>query len=225
MSNDQTGIRNFNASVKRFGYVFATVALVCNFAPALYVSLSTGTFPSLGELFQLWIAAAAAFGVGYFVQPVSFFPMINMAGSFMCWICGNVGEVRVPAATMAQKVTNCEQGSPKAEIMSCIGICASVFVTVTMVTFFALLGTQIMPYMPKFVLKAFGYILPCVLGAVYADLTSKNFLLGVIIVISSLTGIIIVPKLGIPGGLTMLINIAVAVAIARVYFKTALQGK
>ncbi len=82
-----------------------------------------------------------------------------------------------------------------------------------------------MPYMPKFVLKAFGYILPCVLGAVYADLTSKNFLLGVIIVISSLTGIIIVPKLGIPGGLTMLINIAVAVAIARVYFKTALQGK
>ena len=141
-----------------------------------------------------------------------------MAGTFMCWICGNVGEVRAPAANMAQKVTNCEQGTPKAEIMSCIGICASVFVTVIMISFFALVGAQVMPLMPKFVMKMFGFVLPCVLGAVYADLASKNFVLGVIILLSSLAGIMIVPKLGIPGGLTMLINIIIAVLIARAYF-------
>ena len=218
MNKDQEIIQGFRSSAKTMGLLFVTIALVCNFIPAVYVSTITGQFPSVGQLLQLWLAAAAAFGVGYIVQPVSFFPIVNMAGTFMCWICGNVGEVRAPAANMAQKVTNCEQGTPKAEIMSCIGICASVFVTVIMISFFALVGAQVMPLMPKFVMKMFGFVLPCVLGAVYADLASKNFVLGVIILLSSLAGIMIVPKLGIPGGLTMLINIVIAVLIARAYF-------
>lgn len=218
MNKDQEIIQGFRSSAKTMGLLFVTIALVCNFIPAVYVSTITGQFPSVGQLLQLWLAAAAAFGVGYIVQPVSFFPIVNMAGTFMCWICGNVGEVRAPAANMAQKVTNCEQGTPKAEIMSCIGICASVFVTVIMISFFALVGAQVMPLMPKFVMKMFGFVLPCVLGAVYADLASKNFVLGVIILLSSLAGIMIVPKLGIPGGLTMLINIIIAVLIARAYF-------
>jgi hypothetical protein len=218
MNKDQEIIQGFRSSAKTMGLLFVTIALVCNFIPAIYVSTITGQFPSVGDLVKLWLAAAAAFGVGYIVQPVSFFPIVNMAGTFMCWICGNVGEVRAPAANMAQKVTNCEQGTPKAEIMSCIGICASVFVTVIMISFFALVGAQVMPLMPKFVMKMFGFVLPCVLGAVYADLASKNFVLGVIILLSSLAGIMIVPKLGIPGGLTMLINIIIAVLIARAYF-------
>lgn len=218
MNKEQEVIQGFRSSAKTMGLLFVTIALVCNFVPAVYVSMMTGQFPSVSQLLQLWLAAAAAFGVGYIVQPVSFFPIVNLAGTFMCWICGNVGEVRAPAANMAQKVTNCEQGTPKAEIMSCIGICASVFVTVIMITFFALVGAQIMPMMPKFVMKMFGFVLPCVLGAVYADLASKNFVLGVIIMISSLAGILIVPKLGIPGGVTMLINIVIAVLIARAYF-------
>ena len=218
MNKDQEIIQGFRSSAKTMGLLFVTIALICNFIPAIYVSTITGQFPSVGQLLQLWLAAAAAFGVGYIVQPVSFFPIVNMAGTFMCWICGNVGEVRAPAANMAQKVTNCEQGTPKVEIMSCIGICASVFVTVIMISFFALVGAQVMPLMPKFVMKMFGFVLPCVLGAVYADLASKNFVLGVIILLSSLAGIMIVPKLGIPGGLTMLINIIIAVLIARAYF-------
>ncbi len=218
MNKDQEIIQGFRSSAKTMGLLFVTIALICNFIPAIYVSTITGQFPSVGQLLQLWLAAAAAFGVGYIVQPVSFFPIVNMAGTFMCWICGNVGEVRAPAANMAQKVTNCEQGTPKAEIMSCIGICASVFVTIIMITFFALVGAQIMPLMPKFVMKAFGFVLPCVLGAVYADLASKNFVLGVIIMLTSIAGILIVPKLGIPGGMTMLINIIIAVLVARCYF-------
>lgn len=218
MNKDQEIIQGFRSSAKTMGLLFVTIALVCNFIPAVYVSTITGQFPSVSQLLQLWLAAAAAFGVGYIVQPVSFFPIVNMAGTFMCWICGNVGEVRAPAANMAQKVTNCEQGTPKAEIMSCIGICASVFVTVIMITFFALVGAQVMPLMPKFVMKMFGFVLPCVLGAVYADLASKNFVLGVIIMLTSIAGILIVPKLGIPGGMTMLINIIIAVLVARCYF-------
>ena len=219
-NRENVGISEFRSKIKNLGIVFVTFALIANFIPAVYVSMVTGIFPSVGDLFKLWLAAAAAFGVGYFVQPISFFPMVNMAGSFMVWICGNVGELRVPAAAMAQKVTNCEQGSPKAEIMATIGIAASVFVSVTMITVFAIAGSQLMPLMPKAVLKGFGFILPAVLGAVYADLCGKNFVLGVIILISSILGTVFFHKVGVPGGMVMLVNILVAVCLARVYFLT-----
>ncbi|NLH45348.1 MAG: hypothetical protein GX451_04370 [Acholeplasmataceae bacterium] len=219
-NKELAGISEFRTKIKNLGVVFVTMALIANFIPAVFVSIKTGIFPSGTDLFKLWLAAAAAFGVGYFVQPISFFPMVNMAGSFMVWICGNVGELRVPAAAMAQKVTNCEQGSPKAEIMATIGIAASVFVSVTMITVFAIAGSQLMPLMPKAVLKGFTFILPAVLGAVYADLCGKNFVLGVIILVSSVLGTIFFPKVGIPGGMVMLVNIIVAVLIARVYYLT-----
>ena len=99
--NDQTALNKFNSSIKTLGYVFVTIALLCNFVPAVYASITTRVFPAIGDLLTLWVAAASAFGVGYFVQPISFFPMANMAGSFMCWIAGNVGEIRIPAAQRA----------------------------------------------------------------------------------------------------------------------------
>lgn len=217
-SKEMDGINEFRKIIKNLGMVFVTLALIANFIPAVYVSVMTGTFPSASELFQLWLAAAAAFGVGYFVQPISFFPMVNMAGSFMVWICGNVGELRVPAAAMAQKVTNCEQGSPKAEIMATIGIAASIFVSVSMITFFAIVGSQIIPLMPQAIMKGFSFILPAVLGAVYADLCGKNLILGIIVMVSSIGGTIMFPKLGVPSGLVMLVNILVAICIARIYY-------
>lgn len=218
--NEQTALNKFNSSIKTLGYVFVTIALLCNFVPAVYASITTGVFPAIGDLLTLWVAAASAFGVGYFVQPISFFPMANMAGSFMCWIVGNVGEIRIPAATMAQNVTNAEQGTPKAQVISTVGIGGSIIVSVCMITLFTLIGASIMPLMPKVVLKAFGFVLPCVLGAVYASLASKNIILGAIIMISSIAGKMLFPIIGIPGGLIMFLNIILAVIIARIYFIT-----
>ena len=218
--NEQTALNKFNSSIKTLGYVFVTIALLCNFVPAVYASITTGVFPAIGDLLTLWVAAASAFGVGYFVQPISFFPMANMAGSFMCWIVGNVGEIRIPAATMAQNVTNAEQGTPKAQVISTVGIGGSIIVSVCMITLFTLIGASIMPLMPKVVLKAFGFVLPCVLGAVYASLASKNIILGAIIMISSIPGKMLFPIIGIPGGLIMLLHIILAVIIARIYFIT-----
>ena len=218
--NEQTALNKFNSSIKTLGYVFVTIALLCNFVPAVYASITTGVFPAIGDLLTLWVAAASAFGVGYFVQPISFFPMANMAGSFMGWIVGNVGEIRIPAATMAQNVTNAEQGTPKAQVISTVGIGGSIIVSVCMITLFTLIGASIMPLMPKVVLKAFGFVLPCVLGAVYASLASKNIILGAIIMISSIAGKMLFPIIGIPGGLIMLLNIILAVIIARIYFIT-----
>lgn len=216
--NEQVALKKFNSTIRVLGYIFVTIALVCNFLPAVYASITTGVFPAVGDLVGLWVTALSAFGVGWFVQPVSFFPMANMSGTFMCWICGNVGEIRIPAATMAQKISGCEEGSPRAQAMSTLGIGGSILVSCTMITIFTLIGASVMPLMPPIVLKAFGFVLPAVMGAVYASLAVKNVVLGAVVICTSFAGKMILPMLGIPGGFLMLVNIIIAVIVARIYF-------
>lgn len=216
--DQNAALAKFNSIIRTLGYIFVTIALICDFVPAIYASITTGIFPGVNDLLGLWVAAASAFGIGWFVQPVSFFPMTNMAGAFMAWICGNVGEIRIPAATMAQNVTNAEQGSPKAQVMATLGIGGSIIVSVSLITLFTIVGASILPLMPKVVLKAFGYVLPAVLGAVYASLAGKNIVVGAVVLVTSIVGKLVYPSFGIPGGLVMLLNIIVAVIVARIYF-------
>lgn len=218
MDQETQVLNKFNSNIKKLGYIFVTIALVCDFLPAVYASITTGVFPSGTDLAALWIAAASAFGVGWFVQPVSFFPMTNMAGTFMCWICGNVGEIRVPAATMAQKVTNVEMGTPRAQVMATLGIGGSIIVSVCLVTLFTLIGASVLPLFPAIVQKALTFVLPAVLGAVYASLCGKNLVLGAIVLVTAFLGKIFFPQIGIPGGAIMLLNIIVAIIVARGYF-------
>ena len=212
------GVAEFNSRIKKLGFFFVTFALITNFLPAIYVSSASGLFPTGTQLSHLFLGAAAAFGVGWFIQPVSFFPMLNMAGTSLCWIVGNVAEVRIPPSLMAQKATNCELGTPKAEIMGTIGVCTSVFVSCAMISFFTLVGMQIIPLLPEAVTRGLGFILPAILGAVYANLCITNKVLGIIVIIASIGGAFIFPRLGVPGGLNVLVNIVVAIIIARIYF-------
>lgn len=76
--DQNASLAKFNSIIRTLGYIFVTIALVCDFVPAIYASITTGIFPGVGDLLGLWVAAASAFGIGWFVQPVSFFPMTNM---------------------------------------------------------------------------------------------------------------------------------------------------
>ena len=218
--NQEQSMQAFKGRITKLGLFFTTLAIVANFVPAVYVSTVTGIFPSVGEIVAIWAAAAAAFGAGWVVQPVAYFPMIGLAGTFLCWVVGSVGDLRLPCAVMAQKVTNAEQGTPKAELIGTIAICASVVVSMSMITFFTIAGNAVMPYCPKIVLKALGFVLPGVIGAVYADFCSKDFKLGIICFIICLAGKFIFPKIGVPGSLVMLVNIIVCIMAARGVFMT-----
>ena len=225
MENKEYTINDFRKAIIRLGLVMTTVCLAFNFMPAVYSSLTLGIWPSAGDLMKLWLLAAAAFGVGWFVQPISFFPIVGLAGTFIAWICGNVGDLRVPASTMAQKATGCETGTPKAELIGFLGIAASIFTSVTIITFFAIVGTSVMPLLPPFVVKALKFVLPGVLGAVYASLCTADLKLGVLGLLGCLFGKIVFPKIGLPGSFLMLANIILVLALSRGYFMMFLKNK
>ena len=74
----------------------------------------------------------------------------------------------------AREATGTEAGTKKGELVGVIAIGMSVFVNVAFVTAAALVGQAILSVLPQFVLDAFNFVLPAILGAVMAQYWEKN---------------------------------------------------
>jgi len=209
---------NYQERMVRVG-IFSTLAcIVANFIPAIYMQVFAGIAPSISDIIKIWVVALTAFGMHWVLQPVTFFPTLGISGSYISWVAGSVADIRIPAATMAQKVTNAEAGTPKGDIMATIGIAGSVLVSVFLITVFTFIGSGILAVLPKIVITSFKYILPAVFGAVYAEHSKKNFKLSVQTIISALIMTYFLPKIGIPTWLLSVFIIAGGVLLARVMY-------
>lgn len=210
---------DFSSQITRLGIYTTAAALIANFVPALYLAFGIGVSPTFEDLLKIWGVAAAAFGVGWVIQVVSFFPVLGSAGSYIGWTAGSVADLRVPAVAMAQKAAKVEAGTPEGDVVSTLGIATSVFVSVTIIAIFTIVGASIIPLLPKFITKAFQFIVPSVFGAVYVELASKDYMLGFIVIALAASVVAFAPKLGIPGWSLMAVGIAVAVLAGRIKYQ------
>jgi len=215
------GNNDFRERIIRLGVLTVSAGVIANFIPALYMAVVHGVMPPLSDITKIWLVAAAAFGISWIVQVISYFPMLGVGGSYIAWLCGSVADIRLPAATMAQKATNSEQGTPQGDVMAIIGITASVLLSVTILTVFTFIGSAIVPMLPEFVTKAFGFILPAIYGGVYAVLSSKHLNIGLGTIVLACIIAYVAPMLGIAKWLLSLIIIASGILVARVQYSTS----
>ncbi len=206
---------NFNSRIIRIGTITVSIALIANFLPGLYIWAAYGEIPPVSDLFTLWLTVAAAQGVSWFIQPLSYFGSLGTAGTYIAWVAGSAADIRLPAVSMAHKVTNLEPNTPKGDVMATLALATSVFVSVSMITIFALIGTSVIPMMPPVVKTGFSYILPALFAAVYTNMALKAHTQGILILIGCVVLMLILPMIGIPRGLHMLICIIGGVIISK----------
>ena len=171
---------SFNSKIIRVGTITVSFAIFANFLPGIYLWLAYDTIPSLNDLIVIWTTMAAAFGVSWFIQPLSYFGSLGTAGSYIAWIAGSAADIRIPAVTMAQKVANVEPNTPKGDIIATLALATSVFVSISLVTIFALAGTSLFRYCLN-MFKLLFYILPSLFAAVYTSMTLKDISHGSVI--------------------------------------------
>lgn len=210
MSYDQKVIRN--------GRITMGLAIIANFIPAIYVGLRYNTMPSWGMIFQIWGIVAASYGISWIVQPIAYYPTMGAAGSYIGWLAGSCGDIRMPAASMAQKVAGVEPGTHEGDVVGTIGVACSVLVSASMITIFVLIGSQVIPLMPKFITNSFAYILPALFGAIFVDYAKKNLKAGILTMLLGLVILYFGGLLGINGGILTLLVIFGGILISRFFF-------
>lgn len=204
----------------RIGIITVSLAIIANFIPALYLWLVKGIMLDFNLILTIWSLAIVTFGLSWVVQPITYYPMMGVAGSYIGWVCGSVADIRAPSATMAQKTAGVESGTPAGDVMSTIGVTGSVFMSVAIITLFTFIGAQALPLLPAAVTKSFTYILPAVFGAVFTDMASKNLKTGLGVIVVAFSLIYLIRFLSLPSALGILLVVLAAMGVARIVFIT-----
>ena len=208
----------YNDRMVKIGRISMGLAIIANFIPAIYIGLRYGEMPALSTIFKIWGLVAATYGISWIVQPIAYYPTLGATGSYIGWLAGSVGDIRMPAASMAQKIAGVEPGTHAGEVVGTIGTCCSVLVSASMITIFTIIGSQVIPLLPEFVTNSFTYILPALFGAIYMDIAKKDIRTGIATIIMALLVMFIGGKIGVPGGVLTLAIVLGGILITRGYF-------
>lgn len=163
----------FTKPVIRIGRWTLIVATFLCFIPSIYLGIRYGAVPPIGNILASWFLIASIYGPYYFVEPISYFPVLGIAGTYMSFLAGEIGNMRLPVSAVAQNVLKVEPGSKKAELVSTLAIAGSIVTSVLAGTLAVLAGSLILGMLPPFIIKMFDFVLPGVFGSMFAMFALK----------------------------------------------------
>ena len=170
--------KSFTKPIIRYGSLTNLLAIPLCFIPAIYLWLVKGAFPGWNNILTGWMYVASMFAIYSVVEPICYFPILGLPGTYMSFLSGNIGNMRVPCAVVAQESLGVEPGTKKAELIATLGIAGSIFTNTIIVTIAAIGGAALMSVFPPVVLTAFKYVSSAIFGAMFAMFASKNLKYG-----------------------------------------------
>ena len=171
--NDSHYETEYMPKANRIGKITGFLGVVLSFCPAIVLAVVYGILPRPAALLTAFISGASAFGVLWFVEPISYFPVVGTTGTYMSFLSGNISNMRIPCASMAQAAADVEPGTQKGSIIATIGIAVSVVINVSVLTIGALLGASVLEMLPDGVRSALNYLLPALYGALLVQFGMK----------------------------------------------------
>ncbi|MBQ6374423.1 MAG: hypothetical protein IJJ45_08060 [Clostridia bacterium] len=203
-------------SCVRIGSPTNILAAVTAFIPVLYLCIKYECWPDTQLVLGAWALTAIAFGAFYVVEPVSYYASLGMSGTYLGFLSGNIGNMRVPCASLALDVTESEAGTIQAEVVSTMAICGSIITNLVATTAAAFIGSTIVAILPEAInvgLKS--YASAAIFGATFGNFALKKpkvAVFGALIPIAcKLIG-------GIPAWLIIILSVFGTVIIARLFY-------
>jgi len=168
MASVDVELQAYTKNLHRIGTTCMMVLLLLTFLPALYVFLVLGEFPGWGALTGTLAALAGQEVMTWIMEPVMYFPMIGVAGSYICFTAGNITNMRIPCALAAQAAVGASTGTPKGDAASVFGMVGSVVVNFIALIIVIIFGNWLLSVLPEAVKVAFNYAMPAVFGSLIA---------------------------------------------------------
>lgn len=177
--------KNFIKRIIFFGRLTLLLALVCSFLPPLYLAVVHGIMPDAGNILKAFSMIASVMAVSWIVEPIAYFPIVGITGTYMSWLAGNISNMRVPVSALAQEAADVKEGTPEGDIISTLGIGISVIINLIILVLAVFFGQQLIANLPDSVQRAFQFILPAVFGAILANFALRDYKLGMFALIVS----------------------------------------
>ena len=160
-------------------------AWICSFLPPLYLAVVYGIMPEVTSIVKAFSMIASVMLVSWIVEPIAYFPIVGITGTYMSWLAGNISNMRVPVSALSQTAAGVEEGTPEGDIISTLGIGVSVIVNLIVLVLAVFFGQQVISSLPADIQVAFKFILPAVFGAILANFALRDYMLGLFALVMS----------------------------------------
>lgn len=204
----------------KWGRLTSLLGVVASFVPLAVLVIVFDIMPALDAIVAAATIRISACVVYYFVEPISFQPVLGIPGTYMAFLSGNISNLRVPCSSVAQKAAGVEEGTPEGAVLSTIGVAVSIVVNLLILTAGVLLGAQIIAMIPESLVSALVYLVPALYGAMlmqmvlYAPkIAAIAVPLGIITLVISKTGLF-------DSSVAILISVFGSIIIGRMLMKT-----
>lgn len=204
----------------KWGRLTSLIGVVVSFAPLVILAVVFKIMPPLNAILAAATIRISACLVYYFIEPISFQPVLGIPGTYMAFLSGNLSNLRVPCSSVAQKAAGVEEGTPEGAVFSTIGVAVSIVVNLAILTVGVVLGVQIISLIPASFVNALTYLVPALYGAMLMQMvlyTPKiafiSVPLGIVTLMISKTGLF-------DSSVAILISVFGSIFIGRLLMKT-----
>lgn len=179
---------SFMKRVHLIGRGSMLVAALLSFLPILYFYFIKG-WQAPASAYTTVTIAIVAYGFSmWLTEPVSYYPILGSAGTYMGYLAGNVGNMRAPVAMAIQSSVGEDVNTPRGNVATIIAIAMSVYVNLAILTCIITAGEFILGILPKVILDAFAFTLPSLYGSMLvmrmmANPKKSGLYLGVTVII------------------------------------------
>ena len=207
----------------RIGSPTNIIAAFTAFIPVLYLCNKFDCWPETSLILSAWALTAIAFGAFYIVEPIAYYASLGMAGTYLSFLSGNIGNMRMPCASLALDVTESEPGTIQAEVVSTMAICGSIITNLIATTAAAFVGTAIVAVLPQAINDGLKlYASAAIFGATFGNYALKK---PKIAVFGALIPIVCKLIGTLPAWLTIVLSVFGTVLIARLMFNAEQKKK
>ncbi|MCI8679994.1 MAG: hypothetical protein HFF81_04310 [Oscillospiraceae bacterium] len=204
----------------KWGRLTSLIGVAASFFPVVILSFVFKVVPALDAIAAAATIRISACLVYYFIEPISFQPVLGIPGTYMAFLSGNLSNLRVPCSSVAQQAAGVEEGTPEGAVLSTIGVAVSIVVNLAILTLGVFLGSQIIALIPESVVNALVYLVPALYGAMLMQMilyAPKIALIAVPLSIITLA----ISKTGIfDSSMAILISVFGSIIIGRFLMKT-----
>ena len=167
----------------RIGKITGILGVFASFLPALVLGFGHGLWPDLALLDTCFITVTTSFGFLWVIEPISYYPVLGPVGTYMAFLSGNISNMRVPCASIAQVSAGVELGSEQGSIISTIGMGVSIIINIIILSVGVIAGSSILAMLPPSVIAALNYLLPALFGALFVQFAMNQKKLAVIMLV------------------------------------------
>ena len=172
-NNKEKIVAKFQKDVHLWGRITVGFAFLFSLSIPIYLTFILGYYPETSDIISGMIAIAGFVGVVWFVEPISYFPTLGPAGTYMDFLSGNIGNMRLPVIAATQNALELEPGSEESEVAGIYAIISSTFTNLFVLGIVVVAGQFIVNTLPQTILNSFNFALPGILGAMIIMLGSK----------------------------------------------------